>query len=77
MRRGFFFAGRRVSGNWLVACMGTLDSGVLENSAGWSAALPGAGKVMARLLRAGTGLELLALLLVAAELCGRTTCVTT
>jgi hypothetical protein len=76
MRRGFFFAGRRVSGNWLVACIGTLDSGVLENSAGGSAALPGAGKVMARLLRTAAGLALRALL-GAAALCGRTTCVTT
>jgi hypothetical protein len=69
-RRLFFLRGVRVSGNWLVTCIGTLDSGVFEKIAGGSeAALPGApGSVMARLALAAA-----ALLVAASGFCGRTT----
>ena len=46
----FFLRARSVSGNCDVACIGTLDSGRLENSGSWSVSLaPGARKVIARL----------------------------
>ena len=71
--RAFFLRGVRVSGSWLVTCIGTLDSGVFEKIAGGSESLPGRdGIVIARLLLLLAALLLL-LLLAASVLCGRTT----
>lgn len=52
---GTGFLACNVSGNWVVACNGTLDSGVLENTEALSAGLEivGGRIVMARLATAG------------------------